>query len=82
MRWTDRAGGKKSSSTDRGNWISRCDKCGELLATDKTSLVSAHKKWCAETYEEPPRRGGTYTLAVLAFMGMAIGAVLSMFAVI
>ena len=82
MRWADPASAKKNSSTDRGDWISRCNKCGELLATDKTSLVSAHKKWCAEIYEEPPRRGGTDTLAVLAFVGMAIGAVLSMFAVI
>jgi hypothetical protein len=82
MGWAHRAGGKKNRSTDRGDWISHCDKCGELLATDKTSLVSAHKKWCAETYEEPPRRDGTDTLAVLAFVGMAIGAVLSMFAVI
>lgn len=81
MRWTGRAGSKKGNSSDRGEWISRCDKCGELLATDKPSLVAAHQRLCAGTYEEPPRRSGTGALAVLAFVGMAMGAVLSMFAV-
>lgn len=44
MRWADPAGAKKNSSNDRGEWISRCDKYGAMLAIDKTSLVSAHKK--------------------------------------
>jgi len=27
-------------------WVLRCDKCGELLATDKPYLIESHKKWC------------------------------------
>ena len=82
MRWTSRASGKNGKSAGRGEWVSRCDKCGELLATDKSSLVAAHQRLCAETYEEPHRHGGASALAVLVFAGMAMGAVLSMFAVI
>jgi hypothetical protein len=82
MRWTGRANGKNGKPAGRSEWISRCDKCGELLATDKSSLVAAHQRLCAETYEEPPRHGGTGALAILAFAGMAMGALLSMLAVI
>lgn len=27
-------------------WVLRCNKCGELLATDKPYLIESHKKWC------------------------------------
>ena len=29
-----------------GQWVRRCEKCGELLATDKPYLIESHKKWC------------------------------------
>jgi hypothetical protein len=82
MTWTDRTSSKNGKSAGRSEWVSRCDKCGELLATDKSSLVAAHQRLCAEAYEEPPRHGGTGALAILALAGMAMGAILSMFAVI
>ena len=29
-----------------GQWVRCCEKCGELLATDKPYLIESHKKWC------------------------------------
>lgn len=33
-------------NTSDDTWVLRCDKCGELLATDKPYLIESHKKWC------------------------------------
>ncbi|MEM2141532.1 MAG: hypothetical protein QXJ74_05825 [Nitrososphaera sp.] len=33
-------------NTRDDNWVVRCDKCGELLATDKPYLIESHRKWC------------------------------------
>ncbi|NWG37412.1 hypothetical protein [Nitrososphaera sp.] len=33
-------------NTRDDNWVLRCDKCGELLATDKPYLIESHRKWC------------------------------------
>lgn len=27
-----------------GQWVLRCEKCGELLTTDKPYLIESHKK--------------------------------------
>ncbi|MEO9363417.1 MAG: hypothetical protein ABI348_05900 [Nitrososphaera sp.] len=64
-------------------WISRCQRCGELLATDKPSVIASHERWCSRAYEQTPPAGGqasNTTIAVLAIAGIAAGMVLSVFA--
>lgn len=34
----------EDTPTDR--WVLRCEKCGELLATNKPYLIRSHKNWC------------------------------------